>query len=139
MKPRTTVPVRQSLEDLSPRLRKVTEPDPAAPRPQGQANRDEMATTGNARLAVRPGNASRSDRYRASKKLTVRIPEELADRARSAWRLESAEPGSPYPTFSGWIVTLIEDAVIDAENRWNDGQPFPPTPAGTIPTGRPTR
>lgn len=109
---------------------KATGPDPAAlnaitPSNAGVANNASVTSD------------SRSDRHVVTKNLTVRIPVELADRARSAWRLAAAEPGGAYPTFSAWIAALIENGVTDIEAAHNEGRPLVPTPAGTIPTGRP--
>ena len=71
------------------------------------------------------------------KKITIRVPIELAGRARSVWRLESAQPDAPFRTYSELISDWIEAGVTEAEQRLNGGRPLTPTPAGQIPRGRP--
>lgn len=107
---------------------KATGPDPAA-LTAGQA--------ANASIASNSSNAG-NDGADAPvlKKITVRIPSELAGRARSVWRLENAQPGAPFRAYSELIADWIEAGVTEAEQRLNDGRPLPPTPAGQIPRGR---
>ena len=70
------------------------------------------------------------------KKITIRVPIELAGRARSVWRLESAQPYTPYRSYNELMTDFIEAGVTEAEERLNGGRPLPPTPAGQIPRGR---
>lgn len=111
---------------------KAAGPDPAA-LTAGQA--------ANASIASNIGNSSKAGNDGADppvlKKITVRVPIELAGRARSVWRLESAEPDAPFRTYSELIADWIEAGVTEAEQRLNGGRPLPPTPAGQIPRGRP--
>lgn len=108
---------------------KATGPDPAA-LTAGQA--------ANASRASNSGNAGGGDGTDAPvlKKITVRVPIELAGRARTVWRLENAQPGSLVRPYHELIADWIEAGVTEAEQRLNDGRPLPPTPAGQIPRGR---
>lgn len=103
-------------------------PDPAAP------------TAGQAANASNVGNSSKAGNDGADapvlKKITVRVPIELAGRARSVWRLESAQPYTPYRSYNELMTDFIEAGVTEAEERLNGGRPLPPTPAGQIPRGR---
>lgn len=108
---------------------KATGPDPAA------------LTVGQASIASNAGNAGNNGGADGAdapilKKITVRIPAELAGRARSVWRLESAQPDTPFRSYNELIADWIEAGVTEAEQRLNGGQPLPPTPAGQIPRGR---
>lgn len=117
---------------------KATGPDPAA-LTAGQA-----AIAGFASIASNDGKSSNSgndgggDGTEAPvlKKITVRVPAELAGRARTVWRLENAQPGSLVRPYHELIADWIEAGVTEAEQRLNDGRPLPPTPAGQIPRGR---
>ena len=112
---------------------KATGPDPAALTAGQAANASNIGNRGNA------GNDGGADGAEAPllKKITVRIPAELAGRARSVWRLESAQPDTPYRSYSELIADWIEDGVTEAEQRLNGGRPLTPTPPGQIPRGRP--
>ena len=111
---------------------KATGPDPAA-LTAGQA--------AIASIASNVGNSSKAGNDGADapvlKKITVRVPAELAGRARSVWRLESAQPDTPFRAYHELIADWIEAGVTEAEQRLNDGRPLPPTPPGQIPRGRP--
>ncbi|WP_139738264.1 hypothetical protein [Actinomyces wuliandei] len=72
----------------------------------------------------------------ATRKVTLRLSAELAGRARSAWRAENSR-GTKYASFNDWLTAAVATAVTDAERRHNNGNPFPPTPTGVIPAGRP--
>ena len=52
------------------------------------------------------------------------------------WRLESAQPYTPYRSYNELMTDFIEAGVTEAEERLNGGRPLPPTPAGQIPRGR---
>ena len=108
-------------------------PDPAALTAGQPANASIASNSSNA------GNDGGADGAGAPvlKKITVRVPAELAGRARSVWRLESAQPGTPFRAYHELIADWIEAGVTEAEQRLNDGRPLPPTPAGQIPRGRP--
>jgi len=100
---------------------KANGPDPAAP---VNSNTGKTGTAGNASGAV-------------TKKLTIRMDEDDLGRARSAWRLACANSGE-YPSFTAWVVEQINTATRDVEIRLAGGHELAPTPAGVIPTGRPT-
>ena len=117
---------------------KATGPDPAALTAGQAANATSIASNvGNSGNAGNDGGAGNVDAP-VLKKLTVSIPVELAGRARSVWRLESAQPGIPFRPYREMIADWIEAGVTEAEQRLNDGRPLPPTPAGQIPRGRPS-
>ena len=111
---------------------KATGPDPAA-LTAGQA--------ANASIASNIGNGGNAGNDGADalllKKITVRIPAELAGRARAVWRLESAQPDTPFRAYHELIADWIEAGVTEAEQRLNGGRPLTPTPPGQIPRGRP--
>ena len=109
---------------------KATGPDPAALTAGQAANASNSSNAGN------DGGAHDADAP-VLKKITIRVPIELAGRARSVWRLESAEPDAPFRTYSELIADWIEAGVTEAEQRLNGGRPLSPTPAGQIPRGRP--
>ena len=114
---------------------KATGPDPAAL---------TAIQTGNASIAGNNGKSSNSGNDGGGdgsdapvlRKITIRVPIELAGRARSVWRLESAQPYTPYRSYNELITDFIEAGVTEAEERLNGGRPLPPTPAGQIPRGR---
>ena len=115
---------------------KATGPDPAAL---------TASQTGNAAIASNDGNRDNAGNASVAgntdapvlKKITIRVPIELAGRARTVWRLESAQPYTPYRSYNELITDWIEAGVTEAEQRLNDGRPLTPTPAGQIPRGRP--
>ena len=111
---------------------KATGPDPAALTASKAGN---VAIAGNVSNAGNNGGADGADAP-ILKKITVRVPAELAGRARTVWRLESAQPGSLVRPYHELIADWIEAGVTEAEQRLNDGRPLPPTPAGQIPRGR---
>lgn len=125
MKPR---PPRRKVS-----IPKATGPDPAALTAGQAAN---ASITSNSSNAANDGGDSGADAP-LLKKITVRIPAELAGRARTVWRIESAQPGIPFRPYREMIADWIEAGVTEAEQRLNDGQPLTPTPAGQIPRGRP--
>ena len=108
---------------------KATGPDPAALTAGQASNASNSGNAGN------NGGAGGADAP-VLKKITVRVPIELAGRARSVWRLESAQPYTPYRSYNELMIDFIEAGVTEAEERLNGGQPLPPTPAGQIPRGR---
>ena len=112
---------------------KATGPDPAALTADQAAN---ASNVGNSSNAGNDGGAHDADAP-VLKKVTIRIPAELAGRARSVWRLESAQPDTPFRTYNELIADWIEAGVTEAEQRLNYGRPLTPTPAGQIPRGRP--
>jgi hypothetical protein len=115
---------------------KATGPDPAALTAGQAANASIASNVGNSSNAGNDGGAHDADAP-VLKKVTIRIPAELAGRARSVWRLESAQPDAPFRTYSELIAEWIEAGVTEAEQRLNYGRPLTPTPAGQIPRGRP--
>lgn len=114
---------------------KATGPDPAALTAGQAANASIASNDGNRDNADNDSVAGDTDAP-VLKKITVRIPAELAGRARSVWRLESAQPDTPFRAYHELIADWIEAGVTEAEERLNGGQPLPPTPAGQIPRGR---
>lgn len=115
---------------------KATGPDPAALTASQAANASIASNDGNRDNAGNDSIAGNTDAP-VLKKITVRIPIELAGRARSVWRLESAQPETAFRSFSELIADWIEAGVTEAEQRLNDGRPLRPTPAGQIPRGQP--
>ena len=121
-----------------PRRRAISIPKAGGPDPAA-LTADQAANASNASNSSNAGNDGGADDADAPvlKKVTIRIPAELAGRARSVWRLESAQPDAPFRTYSELIAEWIEAGVTEAEQRLNDGRPLTPTPAGQIPRGRP--
>lgn len=111
-------------------------PDPAALTAGQAANASIASNVGNSSNAGNDGGAQDADAP-VLKKITVRVPIELAGRARSVWRLESAQPDTPFRSYNKLMTDFIEAGVTEAEQRLNDGRPLTPTPAGQIPRGRP--
>ena len=111
---------------------KATGPDPAALTASQAANASNASNSGN---AGNDGGAHDADAP-VLKKITVRVPAELAGRARTVWRLENAQPGSLVRPYHKLIADWIEAGVTEAEQRLNGGRPLSPTPAGQIPRGR---
>ena len=124
MKPR---PRRRAVS-----IPKAGGPDPAALTAGQAAN---ASNVGNSSNAGNDGGAHDADAP-VLKKITVRVSIELAGRARSVWRLESAQPHTPYRSYNELMTDFIEAGVTEAEQRLNGGQPLTPTPAGQIPRGR---
>lgn len=88
----------------------------------------------------RAGRAAASSRaVRGTSKLSVYVPTDIVERARTAWRRSGAVPGAQMLSWSGWVSRAIEQALLAAEEADNGGRPFEPTPAGMSPTGRPPR
>ena len=112
---------------------KATGPDPAALTAGQAANASNASNSSN---AGNDGGAHDADAP-VLKKITIRVPIELAGRARSVWRLESAQPYTPYRSYNELMTDFMEAGVTEAEQRLNGGRPLPPTPAGQIPRGRP--
>ena len=80
---------------------KATGPDPAALTASSAAIAGNTSNDANASNNGKVGGAT------DTQKITIRIPAELAGRARSVWRLKNAQPGVPYVPYqeliSGWI------------------------------------
>ena len=117
---------------------KATGPDPAALTASKAGNAAIAGKAGNAGNVGNAGNTGGAGGADAPvlKKITIRVPIELAGRARTVWRLENAQPGSLVRPYHELIADWIEAGVTEAEQRLNDGRPLPPTPAGQIPRGR---
>ncbi|MCI7456323.1 hypothetical protein [Actinomyces urogenitalis] len=130
MKPQTPPPAQpRDLSALTGHIRKAESADPAAPAP--------TSTTGNTSNTSTASSAGNASKRSVQTKLTIYVPTDLAGRARSAWRVEAAQPGQPFTSFSAWVSQAIEAAVQDSEDHHNGGKPYVPTQAGEIPTGRP--
>lgn len=103
----------------------------------------DAATAGGTRAGGDGGSASgaaaSSRPGRGTSKLSVYVPTDIVERARTAWRRSGAVPGAQMLSWSGWVSKAIEQALLEAERADNDGRPFEPTPAGVSPTGRPPR
>lgn len=143
MKPNPQTPRRPSI-DLTqlntPALPKASEPDPAAPAPKNASTTSRASTASNASSASNAGKAStRTPRRATRRSVTIRLPEELAARARTAFRAQAGDftNEDSAPTFDAWATLIFEHAVTEAEHRYNNGNPFPPTPPGTLATGHP--
>ena len=121
----------------TPSVPKAVGPDPAALTAGQAANASNASNSGNSGLAGRSSSGTGSADVPILKKVTIRVPIELAGRARTVWRLESAQPDIPYRSYNELMTDFIEAGVTEAEERLNGGQPLPPTPAGQIPRGRP--
>ena len=137
MKPNPQTPRRPSI-DLTqlntPALPKASEPDPAAPAPKNASTASSANTASNAGKA-----STRTPRRATRRSVTIRLPEDLAARARTAFRAQAGDftNEDSAPTFDAWATLIFEHAVTEAEHRYNDGAPFPPTPPGTLATGHP--
>jgi len=124
----------------TPVVPKAVGPDPAligASSTSNPANHASVASSASARGgdSVPPSSHGRDGGHSApTVKITVRVPTSLADRARGAYRLSLAGPEPP-TSFSAWVAGAIADAVAAAEAAHG---PLPPTPAGVLPTGRPS-
>nr|WP_315502871.1 hypothetical protein [Actinomyces oris] len=112
---------------------KAAGPDPAALTASSAPIAGNTSNNANASKNGKVGSAT------DTQKITIRIPTELAGRARSVWRLKNAQPGSPYVPYQELIASWIEAGVEEAEQHLNHGQPLAPTPVGQIPRGRPPR
>ena len=121
----------------TPSVPKAVGPDPAALTAGQAANASIASNSGNSGLAGSSSSGTGSADVPILKKVTIRVPIELAGRARTVWRLESAQPDIPYRSYNELMTDFIEAGVTEAEERLNGGQPLPPTPAGQIPRGRP--
>ncbi len=161
MRPNVPSAQARDLTALTGRVTKARTPDPASPRealqpPSSNAsigshssnsgNSDNTSVggkSGNTGIAGSTGitgnsgeSAEGAQVVRAERsKISVYVPTEIADRARSAWRMTGVTPGQEYVSFSAWVSQAIEKAVLEAEQELNQGQPFPPTPVGISPTG----
>lgn len=117
---------------------KAAGPDPAAPTTSATTPTSSASPT-SATSATSPASAtSRATRTgkttsRAGKEqLAIWMDANVLGRARTAWRTQTGDPAQPYQHFSQWIAALIETAVIDSEQRLNNGIPYLPTPKGQI-------
>jgi hypothetical protein len=96
------------------------------------------ATTQPAPPGTRTGNASRANPTRPEPsewdKLTIRIERDLAGQARAAFWATSHLTGCR--SLSEWIADAISSKLQHEEAEFNNGHPWEPIGAGTIPTGR---
>lgn len=132
--PRVSAPVADTSSLTGPRIPKAVEVDPAAPATLASVSSNTSDTSvasnaGNARKdgvsGVIPGEIT---------KITIRVPADIAGRARTAWRISLAG-NDACPSFSAWVARAIEKAVIDAEQQLTGGKPLDVTGPGLIPTG----
>ncbi len=71
-------------------------------------------------------------------RLSIRIDPALAARARSAYSVESGFSGAR-DTWSDWVAAAIKEKTLAVETAFNQGRPFPATPAlrpGPIPAAQ---
>jgi hypothetical protein len=108
-------PRRSPLAGLSPAAPATTQPAPPGTR------------TGNT------GNASQPEPSEWDK-LTIRIERDLAGQARAAFWATGHLTGCR--SLSEWIADAISSKLHHEEAEFNNGRPWEPIGAGTIPTGR---
>lgn len=145
--PRTRRPVNLDALHAATTVPKATPADPSTPAHTNASNTSvadntaNAADAGNASIAgVASVSGNTSTARPASQdlcRLTIRVPTSLAGRARTAWRTENANPTTTYPSFSAWVTQALLEAVERSEHTHNNARPYPSTPAGVIPTGRP--
>ena len=115
-------------------------PDPTALTTLRKAEVLDPVITGNASHTSEPSkadiasNASRDGKASTKAKFTIRLDEELLGRVRTAYLKDLANGFAG--SLSAWAAHHLETAVLDAEARLNQGQPFQPVQSGSIPTGR---
>lgn len=118
-------------------------PDPTALTTLRKAEVLDPVITGNAShtsepskadIASNASQASRDGKASAKAKFTIRLDEELLGRVRTAYLKDLANGFAG--SLSTWAAHHLETAVLDAEARLNQGQPFQPVQSGSIPTGR---
>ena len=129
MRPQPVTPQPRDLSHLSGTITKAHATDPAAP----------VVGTSNTVNASKTRSTGHTSKRGDTTKLSVYVPTDIVERARTAWRQSGAVPGSQMLSWSGWISAAIEQALLAAEREHNDGQPFAPTPAGVSPVGRTPR
>lgn len=149
MRPNVPNAQARDLSSLTGRVTKANTPDPASPREAHQpsssnasigshssntGNRGNTSIAGSTGITGNSTDGAQVARAERSK-ISVYVPTEIADRARSAWRMTGVVPGQEYLSFSAWVSQAIERAVLEAEQELNQGRPFPPTPVGISPTG----
>lgn len=88
----------------------------------------------NASQASQASQASRDGKASTKAKFTIRLDEELLGRVRTAYLKDLANGFAG--SLSTWAAHHLKTAVLDAEARLNQGQPFQPVQSGSIPTGR---
>lgn len=71
---------------------------------------------------------------RELKKISFRVPKELADEIRGAYVLSFSRGDTR--SLSQWVVEAIVHKLKTERDLFNDGRPFEPRGKGTIPTGR---
>ena len=118
-------------------------PDPTALTTLRKAEVLDPVITGNASHTSEPSKAdiasnasqtSRDGKASTKAKFTIRLDEELLGRVRTAYLKDLANGFAG--SLSTWAAHHLETAVLDAEARLNQGQPFQPVQSGSIPTGR---
>ena len=95
------------------------------------SNDGKSGNTGNAGT---PGNAALATQITTHAKVSVRLPEEVASRARGAFWATGHLTG--IKSLSEWVADAIATKLVTDEQRYNNGQPFPSIEPGEIPTGR---
>lgn len=139
MRPQPTPARRQDLSHLAGTVTKAHTADPAAPLTQAAntGNTGNAGNTGNTGSATNTASPTPSRKATSGKvKLSVYVPTDIVERARSAWRQEAAQPGVQMLSWSAWVSGAIEEALLRSEREHNDGRQYPPTPAGVSPVGR---
>ena len=97
------------------------------------------SSNGNARTTHNAGHAGNEGKPGRAEsevftKLTVRVPQELAEEARAAFWQTSAH--TRIRSLSAWIACAIEDKLASDRDTFNGGAHFSPLPPGQIPSGR---
>lgn len=118
-------------------------PDPTALTTLRKAEVLDPVITGNASHTSEPSKADiasnasqacRDGKASIKAKFTIRLDEELLGRVRTAYLKDLANGFAG--SLSTWAAHHLKTAVLDAEARLNQGQPFQPVQSGSIPTGR---
>lgn len=145
MRPQIVQAQRQDLSHLAGTVTKAHTADPAAPTmtTANTGNTANTANTGNSGKGGSGVNTANTGKPAPAKnaspgkvKLSVYVPIDIVERARSAWRQEAAQPGVQMLSWSEWVSGAIEEALIRSEREHNGGRHYPPTPAGVSPVGR---
>lgn len=93
-----------------------------------------MSALSGSPVAPNPTQTGNAGKDRAYAKLTVRVPEDLIDEARTAFWTTSAHTSTR--SLSAWVSEAIADKLEHDRDAFNGGRRFTPMPAGEIPTGR---
>lgn len=85
---------------------------------------------------TRPATGGRTAKAKGwARKITVYQQEEDSARMRGA--MVATIPYEGLTTLSAFVQSAIDEKVARLEEKYNNGEPFPPVGTGVIPTGRP--